>query len=151
MAGFSSVVLMGNMTNDPELKMTTTGKSVCTFTVAVNRFTRGTTRADFWRVEAWGSTAEFISRNFRKGAQIIISGELMTDSYTDKNGVERTAPKIKADKASFCGKKDEMIAEYSEESAASASPSADSGAPQYAPPGAETGFVDVGYEDDLPF
>lgn len=151
MAGFSSVVLMGNMTNDPELKMTTTGKSVCTFTVAVNRFTRGTTRADFWRVEAWNSTAEFISRNFRKGGQILICGELMTETYTDKNGVERTIPKIKADKASFCGKKDESAADYSEESAASAAPAAASEAPQYAPPGAETGFEDVGYGDDLPF
>ena len=150
MAGFSSVVLMGNITNDPELKMTTTGKSVCTFSVAVNRFTRGQTKADFWRVEAWGSTAEFVSRNFHKGTQILISGELMAESYTDKNGVERTATKIKADKASFCGKKDEST-DYSEASAAPEAPAAASEAPQYAPPGAGSGFVDVGYEDDLPF
>jgi len=150
MAGFSSVVLMGNITNDPELKMTTTGKSVCTFSVAVNRFTRGQTKADFWRIEAWSATAEFVSRNFHKGNQILISGELMTDSYTDKNGVERTVTKIKADRASFCGKKDEMTAEYLQESEAPATTAA-SEAPQYAPPGAGSGFVDVGYEDDLPF
>lgn len=149
MAGFSSVVLMGNITNDPELKMTTTGKSVCTFSVAVNRFTRGQTKADFWRVEAWSSTAEFVSRNFHKGNQILISGELMTDSYTDKNGVERTMTKIKADRASFCGKKDEST-DYSGVGEAPAATES-SEAPQYAPPGAGSGFVDVGYEDDLPF
>lgn len=151
MAGFSNVVLMGNITNDPELKMTTTGKSVCAFSVAVNRYTRGQTKADFWRVEAWGSTAEFISRNFHKGAQILISGELIMEAYTDKNGVERTMPKIKADKASFCGKKDEAAADYSGESADAPAPATASEAPQYAPPGAGTGFVDVGYDDDLPF
>ena len=70
MASFNKVILMGNMTADPELKQTTSGISVCSFTIAVNRrgakATDGQPTVDFIDIVAWRQSAEFVSRYFKK-------------------------------------------------------------------------------------
>ncbi|MBQ2676957.1 MAG: single-stranded DNA-binding protein [Clostridia bacterium] len=104
------VVLMGRLTADPELKTTPNGVSVTSFSIAVDRSYQkpGEQRqADFINIVAWRSTAEFITRYFRKGSMIAINGSLQSRSYTDKEGNKRTAYEVVADNVSFCGSKAE--------------------------------------------
>ena len=101
-------VIMGRLTADPELRTTSSGISVTTFCVAVDRsFVRpGEERqADFINVTAWRQTADFVTRYFRKGSMIAVQGSIQTRSYEDKNGNRRTAVEIVADNVSFCGSK----------------------------------------------
>ncbi len=99
-------VIMGRLTADPELRTTSTGVSVTSFCVAVDRsYVRpGEERqADFINVTAWRQTADFVTRYFRKGSMIAVQGSIQTRSYEDKNGNKRTAVEIVADNVSFCG------------------------------------------------
>lgn len=102
-------VILGRLTADPELRITQSGISVCSFTVAVDRdFTdeSGNRQADFINCVAWRQTAEFVSRYFGKGKMIGVKGAIQTRNYEDKNGNKRTAVEIKADSVSFAGDKD---------------------------------------------
>lgn len=100
------VAIMGRLTADPELRTTSSGTSVTSFTVAVDReFKKDET--DFLNVVAWRQTADFITRYFKKGKMIAIVGSIQTRVYEDKNGNKRTATEIIAEKASFCGDKNE--------------------------------------------
>lgn len=105
----NSVIIMGRMTKDPELKTTQSGLSVISFTVAVDRkYQKGGERqADFLNVVAWRQTAEFVEKYFHKGSMIAVQGSIQTRKYEDKNGNNRTAVEIVADNVSFCGSKDE--------------------------------------------
>ena len=110
MANFNlnKVLIGGRMTADPELKTTQSGTPVTSFSVAVNRkYTPEgqQQQADFFTVVAWQKTAEFVSRYFRKGSSICISGELQTRSWTDNNGQKRTVTEIKADEVFFVDSK----------------------------------------------
>ena len=152
----NSVVLMGRLTADPELRTTQSGKSVASFSMAVERDFQqdGERKADFIDVVAWRGLAEFICKYFRKGRMIAIQGHIQTRTYTDKDGNKRKATEVVADKVSFTGEK----AEPSEQE-----PSRIEG---YEPAGKTRSPVavpDVGYEsgspadfaelssDDLPF
>lgn len=99
----NNVTLMGRMVATPELRQTTTGKDVTSFTLAVDRNTKEK-QADFPNCVAWGYTAEFISKYFQKGSMIAITGSIQTRNYEDKNGNKRTATEILVNQASFCGK-----------------------------------------------
>ena len=104
----NTVILMGRMTADPELKKTPSGVSVTAFTVAVNRsyVKQGEERqSDFIECVAWRNTAEFISKYFRKGQMIAVQGSILTRSYEDKQGNKRKAVEVLVDKADFCGEK----------------------------------------------
>ena len=105
MASFNKVILIGNMTADPELKQTTGGISVCSFSVAVNRrFARadqGQQNVDFINVVTWRQQAEFVSRYFKKGSSIVICGSIQTRNWTDNNGQKRYATEVVADEVSF--------------------------------------------------
>lgn len=103
-------VLMGRLVADPELRTTTSGISVTSFRIAVERsFVRqGEERqADFIDIVAWRQTAEFVSRYFRKGSMIAVQGSIQTRSYEDKQGNKRTAVEVVADNVSFCGSRAE--------------------------------------------
>lgn len=105
---------MGRLTADPELKHTPSDLPVTSFTVAVERnyAKPGEQReADFIDVVAWRNTAEFISRYFQKGSMIAITGSLQTRTYTDKNGNKRKAVEVLAERAFFCGGKNERPTE----------------------------------------
>lgn len=109
------IILMGRLTHDPELKTTSAGTSVTSFSVAVERdFAKdGERQADFIDVVAWGKTAEFVCRYFAKGRMIAVQGRLQTRTYTDKEGNKRKAVEVTAEKVSFTGepKKAESAAE----------------------------------------
>ena len=102
----NNAVIMGRLTKDPELRVTESGKSVTSFSVAVdNRFDKDKT--DLFDIIAWRQTAEFICKYFRKGSMIAVQGYIQTRMYEDKNGNKRKAVDIVADNVSFCGSKAE--------------------------------------------
>lgn len=107
----NKVILMGRFTRDPELKSTPQGVSTCSFSLAVDRnFTReGEERkADFINCVAWRSTAEFISKYFRKGSMAAIEGSIQTRSWDDNEGKKRYATEVIVSQIYFAeSKKDE--------------------------------------------
>lgn len=99
----NKVIMTGNLTRDPELRVTQGGLSVARFGIAVNRpFSKdkGNT-VDFFNVVAFSKQAEFVSKYFRKGQRIIIEGRLQTTSYTDKDGNIRAGTDIITDSIEF--------------------------------------------------
>lgn len=103
----NNVTLMGRLTAAPELKTTTGGINVMSFTIAVDRRYQqnGERQADFINCVAWRNTAEFITRFFKKGDMIAVIGEIQTRKYQDQNGNNRTAVEVVINQASFCGGK----------------------------------------------
>ena len=147
----NSVVIMGRLTADPELKTTNSGLSVTRFTVAVDRQYQKDKekKADFINVVAWRQTAEFVSRYFSKGSMIAVQGSIQTDKYKDKSGNSRTSFQVVADNVSFCGSKKETGGSYTDinvkrqESMDNFGPDSDDGTPL-------ARLID-GSDDDLPF
>lgn len=144
----NNVVLMGRLVATPELRNTTTGIAVLSFTIAVDRSFQkaGEQRqADFIDCVAWRNSAEFISKYFQKGSMIAITGSIQTRNYEDKNGNKRKATEIVVDQASFCGSKSESGTNggYSAQPAAPATPSFATGS--------DGDFEEIAGDDDLPF
>ena len=102
---FNKVILIGNLTADPELKQTQGGISVCSFTIAVNRrFSKdGEQSCDFINIQAWRHQAEFVSKYFNKGKPVLVCGQLQTRNWTDKDGNKRYATEVVAEEISFVG------------------------------------------------
>ena len=105
MASFNKVILIGNMTADPELKQTAAGTSVCSFSIAVNRrfakADQGQQNVDFINIVTWRQQAEFVSRYFKKGNPILVCGQLQTRTWNDNQGQKRYAIEVVADEVSF--------------------------------------------------
>lgn len=100
----NNVTLMGRLTADPELRKTPNDLSVCSFTIAVDKYTNGERKADFINIVAWRQTAELIVKYFKKGSQIALIGEIQTRTYKDKDtGKNRTAFEVIANKVFFTG------------------------------------------------
>lgn len=111
----NTVVLLGRITQDIELKSTTGGTSVIQFTVAVDRnFSKKgeEKQTDFISCVAWKQTAEFISKHFGKGRMIAIEGRLQSRTYDDKNGVKQYVTEVIVDKASFTGEAKKQAESY---------------------------------------
>jgi single-strand DNA-binding protein len=104
----NKVIEMGNMCADPELKQTQGGTSVCSFNIAVNRYSKDPTekKVDFFTVVAWGPKAEFVCRYFKKGQTIVIVGRLENREWTDKQGNKRISTEIIAEEVSFGGNRE---------------------------------------------
>ena len=100
----NKAILNGRLTKAPELKHTNSGKSVCGFTIAVDR-SRDREKTDFIPIVAWGKTAEFVNQWFGKGDLITIVGRIEVRNYEDKNGNKRTATEIIAEEVLFGGSK----------------------------------------------
>lgn len=100
---FNIVVLTGRICQPVELKNTPNGISVCTFDIAVDRaYKKGEEKqTDFLNVVCWRTTAEFVSKWFKKGSLIGIEGSIQTRKFTDKNGNNRTAFEIVANNVHF--------------------------------------------------
>jgi single-strand DNA-binding protein len=105
---FNLVVLTGRLTAAPEIKTTPSGKSVCSFTIAVDRGYGDNKETDFITCVAWEKTAEFISKYFNKGSEIGIEGSIQTRKWTDKNGNSRTAFEVRVSNTQFIGGKKEQ-------------------------------------------
>lgn len=133
----NSVVIMGRLTYEPELRATPSGVSVVRFQVAVDRSYQKAgeeRKTDFIDCTAWRQTAEFVCKYFHKGSMIAVEGSLQTDNYTDKNGEKRKSVQLVASQASFCGSK----AESGAHTAGNA-------------PAPDAEFEPIDDDDDLPF
>ena len=111
MRGFSKAIITGNITRDPELRTTTGGSSVCSFTVAVNRTYRGTDgeqkeEVSFIDCSAWGKLAETIAQYGKKGNGVLVSGRLNQRAWEDKNGNKRSSVEIVVEDFNFVGGRD---------------------------------------------
>lgn len=150
---FNTVIIGGRLTQDPELKTTPSGISVCSFTVAVNRRPGkdGESKADFINCTAWRQMAEFISKYFHRASSICVVGSLQQRSWEDKEGQKRTVYEIMVDNAHFVDSKSEM------EERTGFSPAAQSGGPAYVPDAykatAESAprFEEITDSEELPF
>ncbi len=110
----NSVIIMGRLTADPELRTTQSGLSVTSFTVAVDRRYQkqgDEKQTDFINCTAWRTTADFVTRYFTKGQMIALQGSIQTRNYEDKNGNKRTAVEVLAENVSFCGSKNDTKSE----------------------------------------
>ena len=98
------IVVMDRLTRDPELRTTSSGTSVASFTVAVDRDFKsqnGERETDFIDVVAWRSTAEFVKKYFAKGRMAVVEGRLQIRDWTDKNGGKRKNAEIIANSVYF--------------------------------------------------
>lgn len=99
----NQVILIGNLTADPEKRTTQGGDAVTSFTLAVSRRyknAQGNYDADFIRCVAWRQTAEFLAQYGVKGRKCAVVGELLTRSY-DKDGQKRTVVEVSVNSAEF--------------------------------------------------
>lgn len=102
----NSIIIMGRLTADPELKSTPSGVCVCSFTVAVDRDYQKQgeeKQTDFITVVAWRHTAEFVTRYFTKGRMIAVQGALQSRKWQDKDENKRVSWEIQAFAVQFCG------------------------------------------------
>lgn len=94
----ANISIVGNLVRPPDQVSFESGRVKTTFVVAVNR---DKDVADFYRVETWGKLAELAGKYLLKGNQVTVSGRLSLDNWTDKQGVKRTTPVVKAEQLSF--------------------------------------------------
>lgn len=100
------VALKGRLTKDIELRQTNGGDSVCSFNLAVDRRFKnrdGERKADFITCQAWKQTAEFISKYFSKGQEMIVEGNLQVRDWEDKDGNKRVSTEVVVENVEFCG------------------------------------------------
>ncbi len=142
----NKVTIIGNLTRDPELRTTSTGISVCSFTVAVNRRNRrdaqanGQPEADFFRVTAWRERGETCAKFLAKGKKVCVMGPVSVQTYQGSDGTTRASLEVTADDVEFLSSRnDDAAAGYT--APAAEAPSAE---PQAA------GFTAV-ETDELPF
>ena len=95
------VILIGRLTRDPELRTTNTGRSVVSFSIAVQKRIKpqdpNQPDADFFRVTAWGQTAEYVSNYLTKGRLVAVDGRLETRKFVDNSGANREVVEVVAD------------------------------------------------------
>lgn len=139
MASFNKVILIGNLVETPELKMTASSTSVTSFRIAVNRrFAKeGQQDTDFITIVCWRATAEFVVKNFTRGRAILVCGQLQSRSWTDKDGKNRSTLEVVADEVSFVDRKP------AETTATTETPTA--------PYNNEMQFEEMTDEEELPF
>lgn len=147
MAGLNKVILMGNLTADPEFKTTPSGVPVTTFSIAVGRrFAKESdeVKADFFNIVAWRQPAEFVSKFFNKGKSIVVVGSIQNRSYTTQDGQKRYITEIIADECTFAGN-----AGSGQNDAQNGSQCMSANIHTTQP--AQANFEEISQDDDLPF
>ena len=140
------LTIIGNLTRDPEQRTTTTGSTVCTFTVAVNRRGRrdqqnGQPEADFFRVSAWNQLGETCQRYLAKGRKVAVVGSVSVHTYQGSDGQTRASLEVMANDVEFLSSRSEMDGEGGYAAPASSTPAEGS---------VSAGFTAV-ETDELPF
>lgn len=110
----NKVILKGRLTRDIEMRTTTTGKSVGTFSLAVDRRFKqdGQPDADFIPCVAWGKTAEVMAQYLSKGRETLVEGRMQIRNYDDKDGYKRYVTEVIIDSFEFCGNKPVSHSEF---------------------------------------
>lgn len=139
------VVLIGRLTDNPELRHTNSNIAVTRFSIAVDRgYRSGEERqTDFINIVAWRQTAEFITTYFKKGQRIAIEGSLRMNRYQDKDGNNRTSYEVVVNNAHFVETKSSAnggFAPAAEQAQPASFSNTDSG-----------DFAEIVSDDDLPF
>lgn len=107
----NKVMMHGRLAKDVDLRTTTTGKSVASFTIAVDSGYGENRKADFFPCIAWNKTAELMGKHFHKGKEIlIVDGRLQNRSYEAQDGSKRYVTEIVVNEVEFCGSKSESKA-----------------------------------------
>ncbi|MDQ2973477.1 MAG: single-stranded DNA-binding protein [bacterium] len=155
---FNQVILMGNLTRDPELRSTPNGQSVCSFSLALNRSYKGSDgewqeATDFIDIVAWGPLGERVSQYLSKGRPCLVNGRLQSRSW-EQEGQKRSKVEVVAQDVTFLGGPQGASGDNSGGSGYSG----DKSEPQSAKPAAkkkEVDIEDIGDEpinlDDIPF
>lgn len=149
----NKAVLMGRLTNNPELRHTTSNIAVTTFSLAVGRnYTRqgAEQQTDFIDIVCWRHTAEFVSKYFSKGQLVAVSGMIQTRNWKDSNGNNRKSVEVVADEVYFAEPKRDSSGSGNNSSRNEdnfAFPSDDSSFST----GGPDDFEEVVSDDDLPF
>ena len=149
----NKVVLCGRLTADPELKQTQSNVAFMNFTLAVNRRFQSRSadgapaqQADFINLVAWRQTAEFISKYFKKGSALCVTGSIQTRSWQDQQGQRRYVTEVVVDEAMFVDSRNDggaVPGGYTPDAYA---------APSFSTPaGAAPNFEELKADDDLPF
>jgi single-strand DNA-binding protein len=120
MSSFNKVILMGNLTRDPELRVTSGGLSICKISVATTRTFKGQDGSQreettFVDIDAFSRQAEVISKYFSKGKPILVEGRLKLDSWESSTGEKRNKLKVILENFSFVGVRNESESRDSEE------------------------------------
>ena len=100
----NKVILVGNLTRDPELTETSSGIAVCRFAIAVSRDyanAEGTRETDFFNITVWRGRAENCGKYLKKGNKVAIVGSLQTRTYEDKDGIKRNVTDVVASEVEF--------------------------------------------------
>ena len=157
MASYNRVILMGNLTRDPEMKYIPSGTAVTNFGLAMNeRYTdrqTGEQRENtcFVDVEAWGRQAEIANEYLSKGRPVFIEGALKFDSWESQDGSKRSRLSVRAFRIQFIGGRadgDEMGGGYADAQPAAAPTGS---APYQEAPAPEASSAPSSTEDDIPF
>lgn len=147
----NKVILQGRLTANPEMKVTASGVSSVSFTVAWSKKIKEVETKCFLRCKAWRERAEMIYRYFVKGQEIVVEGSLETEEWTAGDGQKRSATVLTVSDVHFCGKR-----EARETSPASSEPVTHP-EPLTAAPAAANGDIPISFRpmdvenDDLPF
>lgn len=99
MISLNRVLVVGNLTRDPELKVTASNRKFTMMTVAVNDFWKNQNgelvkKATYLNVVAWGSLAENCAKYLKKGRSVMVEGRIETDKYEDRNGIKQNVTRI---------------------------------------------------------
>ena len=98
----NSIILIGRLTKDPELRYTQAGKAVCSFTLAVDRPYSGENKeADFINIVVWNKVGENCAQYLKKGRKAAVQGRLQIRSYEDNNGQRRYVTEVVANSVEF--------------------------------------------------
>ncbi len=180
MAGFNRVILIGNLTRDPDYKQLTSGQAVCRLGLATNRQFKNRQTGSMVQevcyidIDVWGAQAESCKQYLQKGRPVLIEGRLKFDTWEDTNGQTRNKHSIVADRVVFLssGQPDgsEDVREYDEKekdvlqqieqvkqraqapkAAVKAAVSAAESAPKKAKKSAESATGEIAFEDEPPF
>ncbi len=108
MASVNKVMLMGNLTRDPELRYTSGGQAVCNFSIAINRYYNNKEgerqeETTFMRITVWGKQGENCAQYLSKGRPVFVEGRLQSKSWEDDQGNKRTSVEIVAENVQFLG------------------------------------------------
>lgn len=113
----NKIFIIGNLTRDPETRSTTSGVSVCSFTVAVSRrfaSQGGERQTDFFRVNAWRALADTCQKYLAKGRKVAVVGELQARTYEGNDGTTRMSLEVAADEVEFLTPRSQQDGGYSE-------------------------------------
>jgi len=157
MASLNKVLLIGNLTRDPDVRMMSNGRPVCNFSLALNRSYKdaeGNRKEEttFVDVESFGPRAEAIGRFFTKGRAIFIEGRLKLDQWESKEGEKRSALRVVLDSFEFVDTKQDGGTGASKTFESSSSPAPSTKSPSSSEnPSNDTSSSNTDLDDDVPF